>query len=155
MADDRDALEQFTAPDFDGERTVVLAAADMGTLAGELGDLQDLPYATVSDASREPNGYRFTVTADAPTLVVVPVNWADGWSATTGDHDLRILRGNYEQLVLVVPAGTTRIDLRYRSPGFVAGAAVSGAAIAVAVLVPVVGGRRRRRAAPEPEGSEG
>lgn len=155
VADDRDALEQFTAPDFDGERTVVLAAADMGTLAGELGDLQDLPYATVSDASREPNGYRFTVTADAPTLVVVPVNWADGWSATTGDHDLRILRGNYEQLVLVVPAGTTRIDLRYRSPGFVAGAAVSGAAIAVAVLVPVVGGRRRRRAAPEPEGSEG
>ena len=52
VADDRDALEQFTAPDFDGERTVVLAAADMGTLAGELGDLQDLPYATVSDATR-------------------------------------------------------------------------------------------------------
>ncbi|MCO5329442.1 MAG: hypothetical protein M9961_05125 [Ilumatobacteraceae bacterium] len=155
VEDDRAALDRFTADSFDGTTAVLLAADDAADLRPTLGALDALPEATVTDASRGPNGYRFTVDAPGATLVVVPVNWGTGWSATADGHDLHVLRGNYEQLVLVVPAGTSRVDLHFRSPGFVAGAAVSGASVAVAVLVPVGRRRRRRRATGEPQPSEG
>lgn len=143
VTDDRDALEQLVGGGAD-DGVVLLSADALAELGLDLADGDGVAPATVSDVSRGPNGYRFTVQTAEPTLVVVPVNWSDGWAATVGDRQLPLVRGNYNQVVLAVPAGTTDVHLRYTSPGFTAGLWVSLLTVVVVVGVPVARRLRQR-----------
>ena len=138
VGDDTAALRRFTDDTFDASHSVLLSAADA---ARATGGAATLAVATVSDATRGVNGYRFTVTAADRTVVVVPVNWGAGWTATANGHQLTLVRGNYNQIVVQVPAGTTHVSLQYRTPGFSSGAAITVVSLVLLLLVPVV--RRR------------
>lgn len=141
---DRDALERFSDGSFDGERTVLLSAADARRLKVTGGT--DLAEATITDAGRSANGYEFTATADEPTLVVVPVNWDASWVATIDGREVEPARGNYRQLVLAVPAGSSRVVLLFRAEGFREGVAISAVSWLVLLAVPVgLAARRRSR----------
>jgi hypothetical protein len=139
--DDRAAWTRFADSEFECDAAVILDAASAESLALPT----PLPPAAVSNASRSANGYEFTVTADARTLVVVPVNWSSGWAATGNGEELRLLRGNFVQVVLEIPAGTTEVSLRYRSPGFTAGLVVSSVTIVALSAAAIVLWVRRRR----------
>jgi len=146
VADERAALERLAAgATIDG--TVLLAADDLTRLGLGLDDGDTVASAEVGDVSRGPNGYRFTVQADAPTLVVVPVNWSDGWEATADGRSLPLVRGNYQQMVVAVPEGVTEVSLQYTSPGFEAGLWVSGLTVLLLVGVPAARWVRRRQLA--------
>jgi uncharacterized membrane protein YfhO len=73
------------------------------------------------------------------------VNWSSGWAATGNGEELRLLRGNFVQVVLEIPAGTTEVSLRYRSPGFTAGLVVSSVTIVALSAAAIVLWVRRRR----------
>ena len=122
---------------------MLLSTADA---ARATGGAATLAVATVSDATRGVNGYRFTVTAADRTVVVVPVNWGAGWTATANGHQLTLVRGNYNQIVVQVPAGTTHVSLQYRTPGFSSGAAITVVSLVLLLLVPVVRRRLGRHA---------
>ncbi len=70
-----------------------------------------------------------------------------GWSATSGGAAVPVSRANGPFLALNLPEGAQRVRLRYRPPGFVAGAWIS-AATAAALLAAAVAARRQRRATP-------
>ncbi len=146
--DDNDALARFTDGTFDAATTVLLSADDAADLTPAAGAA--LAPVEITDASRGTNGYRFTATTTASTLAVIPVNWGPGWSARAHGRSLPLVRGNYNQIVLEVPPGTSEIDLRFRPPGLTAGALVSGTTIAVVAGALATGAIRRRRPRPAP-----
>lgn len=149
---DREALERLAAGEV-GTSTVLLSADDLARLGLGLTAGDSVQPAVVSEVSRGPNGYRFTVRAVAPTLVLVPVNWSEGWEATADGGSLPLVRGNYQQMVVAVPEGVTEVSLQYTSPGFEVGLWVSS--LTVLLLVAVPGARwvrRRQPAAPDQTG---
>ncbi len=141
VADDTAALRRFTDDSFDAASTVLLSARDAASVSGSEGAL---PTSTIDHATRDSNGYRFDVSATGPTLVVVPVNWGAGWSATADGHSLRIMRANYGQIVVAIPAGSSRVSLQYRTPGLSVGTLLSIATLLVVLTVPLARRIRRR-----------
>lgn len=153
VAGDTAALERFNTPSFD-PRWVLVTPADAERL-GPIGEDGSLRVATVADATRGANGYRFTTDAEADTLVVVPVNWGAGWTARAGDRELPLVRANDNQLVVRIPAGRSEVALEYRAPGLRPGAVISGltGVVVVAAFAVSAGRRRSRRAPRDPAGA--
>jgi hypothetical protein len=75
------------------------------------------------------------VVADRPTAFVLRSAFAEGWSARLDGMPAAILRADGRHQAVRVPAGQSRIDLRYEPPHLRAGIALSCAtAILMAVL---------------------
>jgi hypothetical protein len=148
---DEAALARFADPAFPYETAVVVEAGELrrtGLAALGPAAVDEPPAAgSVDAASRGVNTVSVDVTSPGPAWLLVPDHWAEGWSATVNGRDVPVVRVNYNQRAVRVEAGTSAVRMRYRSPGFNAGAAVStltvlGALVAFAALT--VAGRRRR-----------
>jgi uncharacterized membrane protein YfhO len=84
--------------------------------------------------------------ASQPGLAVLSDNWFPGWKATVDGRPTPIERVDYLVRGVRVPAGRSRIVMRYKPASFTAGLGLSIAGVAIAlggVLVLVL---RRRRA---------
>ena len=78
----------------------------------------------------------------APSWVVLSIVQDGGWSARdAAGRALPLSRANGPFLALKVPAGSTHVRMRYRPPGFVPGAWISGATL---VILAAVGASPRR-----------
>lgn len=145
VADDDEAFATFVDADFDWRNEVVLepAAVDRLTDAGALPAGGDVD-ADVEVTAFGANTLELVVRSDAPGLLVLPVTWDPGWRATVDGAPVPVVRGNYLQRVVPVPAGASRVELRYLPEGFVTGAAVSGLT-AIGALGAVVVERTRHR----------
>jgi Bacterial membrane protein YfhO len=132
VADDTTALELFTVAGFDAGSTVLMAPDDAA--AAPTARDGTLPVAAIADARRTTNGYRFTASAAAETLVVVPVNWSAGWSASIDGREAAVRRGNYNQLVIRVPAGASRVSLDFRPPGLTAGVMITMVTVCALII---------------------
>jgi hypothetical protein len=66
-------------------------------------------------------------------LLASSLAWSLGWSAQAGDREVKTLTVNGALLGVRVPAGVSRIELRFLPPGFVAGCLAFGVS-ALAVL---------------------
>lgn len=146
---ERDAFDRFLDPDFDWEREVVLERAELARSAAARALVDD--PAEVGDAEAEVtavgfNTVRIRVTTDAAGLLVIPRNWDAGWEATVGGDRTPVLRANFSQQAIAVPAGEHDVVLRYRPDGWSTGLLVSAAGMLVADGALVVH-RLRRRAA--------
>jgi hypothetical protein len=64
------------------------------------------------------NALTMEVTTPAAGVAVVNEVFAPGWHATVDGAPAELFRANYMLRGLVVPAGTHRIDLQFRAPGF-------------------------------------
>jgi hypothetical protein len=164
VAGERAALLRFTEPAFPYETTALIEADELRRSGlGPLGAAQPAPdgggpaagaapastAGTVTAASRGVNTVSVDVTADGPSWLIVPDAWAEGWSATVNGRSAPVVRVNYDQRAVRVEAGASTVRMRYRSPGFDAGAALSVASVLGGVVALVVGtvlGRRRRDA---------
>jgi hypothetical protein len=82
------------------------------------------------------------VLADEPSLVATSIPAWPGWKARIDGEAASTIPYNHAFLAIGVAPGTHRVTLRYRPDGFLYGAAVSGAALAVSLAVLL---RRRRR----------
>ncbi len=85
------------------------------------------------------NAYALEVRSPGPALLYCAESHMPGWEARVDGRPARILAANYAFRALEVPAGRTRVELRYVPPGWRAGLALSGASL---LLVAGLGLRR-------------
>lgn len=126
-------------------RQAVLMALDP---LGETGARQ--PFTEATYDAQDPDHVVVRVETDAPGLLVVGDTWMPGWTATVDGAPAELHRGNHAQRVVALPrAGSHRIELSYRPPGLLVGAALSGLSLVVwgAILAGVPTNLARRRSA--------
>jgi hypothetical protein len=104
------------------------AVAVSGELAGVV-----LPQRTRTGEAivARAEGGRLDVRADGPGVLVIAEGWDRGWSAALDGAAARLFRVNHAQLGMALPEGTHRVTLRYRPRGFVAGALLCAAGVAL------------------------
>jgi hypothetical protein len=132
--------------DFDPHASVIMTADPLRSLPA--GPRQ--PFTMAEWTSSDPDRPALFVTTQAPGLLVVADTWMPGWTATVDGRPAPLLRGNHAQRVIPLPApGPHAVVLRYRTPGFELGLAMTVASISIWMLVavfrPVVSPRSRWR----------
>ncbi len=70
------------------------------------------------------------VPAAGERLLATSIVWSKGWSARSGDRRLPVLKVNGAFLGVRLPAGASRVELRFRPPGLVAGCVAFGVSLA-------------------------
>jgi hypothetical protein len=83
-------------------------------------------------------------TAHEPGLAVFVEQYDRGWQATVDGQPARLLRANLIMRALPIAAGTHRLVLEFRTPGFRAGGALSVASLLVLGLLWLAGRRKAR-----------
>mgnify|MGYP002685507508 FL=1 len=76
--------------------------------------------------------------------MLVGVNEAPGWGATVDGEPVRILRANHSHMAGPVSRSGT-VELRFRPPGLIAGAAISVLALIVCAGLVLIGRSSGRR----------
>lgn len=141
------AFSRFVEPRFDWRNRFVVDESDWPDDlprpgAPSSGDRSD--DVALSRVRAGTNEARFIVEADAPGFVVVPENWDRGWSATVASEDAPVLRVNYNQQAIPVPAGRSAVELRYRPDGLGLGSRISLVTLLLAGAVAAVDHWRHR-----------
>ena len=75
-------------------------------------------------------------------LLATSIVWSQGWSARAVDQRLPVLKVNGAFVGVRIPAGASRVELRFLPPGLIAGCAafaVSFAALAALLFLPFLG----------------
>ena len=72
-----------------------------------------------------PDEMRFSITSSRPAYLVISSSFYPGWTATLNGRPARLFETNWVMTGLAVPAGTSDVILRYRTPGFRTGLLIS------------------------------
>ncbi len=83
-----------------------------------------------------------TITSRRDGLALFLDAWAPGWTATLDGRPVPVVRANFAFRGVAVPAGTHRVELRYRPTRLFAGLWVSGLSLGVAIAVFMACGKR-------------
>ena len=94
------------------------------------------------------NAYALDVTSPGPALLYCAESHMPGWTATVDGRPARLLAANYAFRALEVPAGRSRVELRYVPPGWRAGVRVAGASLLLLAGLLLSAWRARRRPSP-------
>jgi len=127
-------LEALAAPDFD-PRTIVYLPLEARSVV----TVNNRTDAKVRDSRFSAHRVEIEVEAKAPALVVVAQTFYHSWRASVDGRPAPLLRANHAFQAVEVPAGRSRVVLRYQDRSFFAGAIVS----AVSALACVAVWRRR------------
>lgn len=92
--------------------------------------------------SGSPGKVELEIPAGGETLLATSIPWSAGWKARMGGKDLQVLTVNGAFVGVRLPAGATRVTLRFLPPGFVAGAVACG--VSLLGLTGLLAGRRLR-----------
>ncbi|MFL5470245.1 MAG: hypothetical protein ACJ8AE_10660 [Gemmatimonadaceae bacterium] len=149
-APDDQVLSTILDPRFDVRRAALFdTSAQVSSVQG----VQALPnpLALTTTVSRyEPGKVRLELSSPAPagSSLVVSENYYPGWVATADGKPARIGRADFALIGVELPAGARRVELNFTSPAYQRGKIVTWFAIALGILMLVVGivGDRRRRA---------
>ncbi|MCC6434129.1 MAG: YfhO family protein [Acidimicrobiales bacterium] len=146
VPDEQTALERFTDAAYPAASQVLVEADELertgleplgpagsGGSAGD-GDGDVPPAGAVTRAERGVNTASIDVEANTASWLVVPDAWAEGWTAQVNGRDVPVVRVNYYQRAVQVGPGASTVTMRYRPPGFVAGATVSALSLALALV---------------------
>jgi hypothetical protein len=138
---DAEALNRFSDPGFDYLHSAILARSGSvpGPITGSTGVSDD----TILSAKRSVNTSTISVRTGAPGWLVIPDMWDPGWTATVNGRKRPVLRANYSEQAVAIPAGTVSVHLTYRPVGLVTGAATSAVGLLGCVLVVAYPTRRR------------
>jgi hypothetical protein len=90
------------------------------------------------------------VPAGSERLLATSIVWSKGWSARSGDRRLPVLKVNGAFLGVRLPAGTSRVELRFLPPGLIAGCVAFGVSLAglLGLFLTGSGGPARRGRGP-------
>ena len=136
---DSEAVPYMLSEAFDPAAEVVLTEAppvelDGGPVSGE-----------VRWEERTPNRLRLAVASDRPALLVVADNWFPAWHATVNGAEAPVLRAYHTLRAVPVPAGTSTVEMTYRSALLVRSFWLSLVTLGALVGVGVWGAVRDRR----------
>jgi len=120
------------------------------------GALPDVAPATLPDSVRtlrfDFNEADYSVSTNAPGVLVTVDQWDPDWSVTVDGMPAEIQRVNYLMRGVALPAGVHVVRFRYLPRALEAGMKISVGALAATILLAAVGvvlGRRRRDAGTE------
>lgn len=117
-----DALRAALGGEFPLRESVVLTGAqDLPPLTGERG--------SVVGTSFEGDRVEVRTRADGRMLLVLTDRHYPGWRARVNGEPTPVLRANGQFRAVVVPAGESTVEMRYRPPHFRRGAAISLAGV--------------------------
>ena len=108
------------------------AEAEGAELLG-LNDIAEAAPVEVKDS--KPDEMRFSARTSTPALLVISNNWYPGWTATVNGAPAPLIHTNWIMTGLQVPAGSSEVVLRYRTPGFRPGAIVSASVLLLVGLL--------------------
>jgi hypothetical protein len=134
-----------------------MKAADRVAVFGdEVGSWRPAPASAVlipKPVSSTPGHIVLDVPGSGERLLATSMAWSPGWSARAGGRDLQTLTVNGAFVGARLPAGASRVELRFMPPGFVAGCVAFGISAVAALLLltfPSIPPALRRRARPRP-----
>jgi len=93
----------------------------------------------------EANRVVIDVKTDRPGWLVLADAWDPGWRARVNGRPIPVLRANYCQRAVSLDAGRSRVDFRYRPPGFWGWVAVSLSTLFLGGGLAYWDGRRARK----------
>jgi len=128
IADDRAILERLKSPDFDPASVVILEVEPQGFQPS------GPPLGRVAVDIYQPNLIELKVESDRPAILVMSDNWYPAWRAEVDGKPTPLYRADYTLRAIPVPGGNHRVVLRYRSPVFQTGLAVSLATAILSVM---------------------
>ncbi len=135
---DRPELTALRMPDFDPRRTVLLPEPPPPLGAGTPAENPGVTtYAQSLDAAE------VSARVAEPSLLVVSQMHYPGWKAIVDGKDAPLLRADYALVGVALAPGVHQVRLVYRPASFRVGAAMSGAALLVAISA-IVFARRKR-----------
>jgi hypothetical protein len=85
--------------------------------------------------TNDPEHLVIDVDAPAPGFLVLADQYYPGWRATVNGKDVPIQRANYTFRLVEVPAGSSRVEFRYRPASVAIGAAVSALTLVTVVVL--------------------
>ena len=142
LTDSAAILKTVTADGFDGrQRAIVETTQDLFVPATAAGQAQ------VTILAWKPNRIALASNTASPRFLVLSEMYFSGWQAEVDGVATPIYRTNYLFRGIVVPAGQHTVTFAFRPRSVLVGAAISGFAIVVAVML-IVAGRRPRRPGP-------
>ncbi len=105
--------------------------------------------ATAKLLASSPGRIVLAVTDGGERLLATSLVGSRGWSASSGGRDLTTLTVNGAFLGVRVPAGASRVEIRFLPPGLVAGCAAFGLAVVAALALLFFGVPLRRSTSPQ------
>jgi hypothetical protein len=112
------ALFRFIDKAFPFKRKVVLEHSEIERVGLNVEPAVGSGPGDIIAATRTLNGAIIRAHSETPGWLVIADTWAPGWTATINGKPAEVLRGNYSQRVLQLPAGKSTIRLAYRPPGW-------------------------------------
>lgn len=98
----------------------------------------------MSDVRVGTDRLRGTVRTSSRGVLYLSIPYSRGWSATLDGRPVPLMRVNTAFIGLLVPQGTSTLELRYRTPGLALGAAISLTALALACVLAIRARRHGR-----------
>jgi hypothetical protein len=135
---DEAALERMDAEDFDPRHEAILAHGEVITAPG-VGTAGDAHVTTW-----RPDHLRVAVSARRRAYLIVTDRYDPGWKALVDGHPAPLERANVAFRGILVPPGSHEVDLRYRPPAVVWGAATSGIGLIVLLGLALATRRQNR-----------
>jgi hypothetical protein len=133
-------LDRVASPGFNPAREVILSATP---------DPMPQPGAEAASVTVLEEGYnslRVRVDLPAAGILVVADPWYPEWEVQVDGKSARLLRANYAQRAVALPAGAHEIVFRYAADSYVAGRRLAGAGwllILAGFIAPPIIARRR------------
>ena len=137
IADGAAAINRIHAPDFDPAMTAILAKSapcSTGPLPAQPGEVEIL--------SHEPTRWRLRTISETPALLILAENAYPGWGVTIDGQPAESLTAYTSVRAVCVPDGEHIVEWRFFPQLYLAGAAVSVAAL-ILILAAVFVLRRR------------
>jgi hypothetical protein len=138
VADEARAYVRMEDPSFRIEQTVLLESTASFPVEVPVAPAQEEARVT----SYEPNEVTLRVEAAASGVVVLSDVYEPGWTATVDGVEAAMVPANRVMRAVPVAAGRHAVIMRYRPPGFVAGAWLS--LLGLAIVLALAGVDRRR-----------
>lgn len=121
--------KKFFSSDFSPSQSVLLELADQDMIR----DIQTTPNASVRLEKYSPNTIIFSVQTDQPQLLFLSDTYDPGWVAYNHNVKQKILKTNFAFRGVVVPAGSTRVEMKYEPKSFTYG--VYGAIVGLLLIL--------------------
>jgi hypothetical protein len=123
-------LQKLQQPDFPVRHEALVEKPLAGLDASATGEARVV--------SESPNDISIEVSSSGRQLLVLSDAWCPGWEATLDGHSVPILKVNQMFRGIVVPAGHSRVGMRFRPPGWTLALALFGLAALASVVLRIL-----------------
>jgi hypothetical protein len=138
-ADPAQVLPTVLDPRFDPRMAAIVDTGSTFEVGAATGLVASTNAATVRSYEPGKVSIDLATPALAGSVLVLSENFYPGWTASAGTASLPVSRVNYNLIGVALQPGTQHVDVTFADPGYPRGKAITLAAVAVAVVLLMVG----------------